>query len=441
MSLTCTFTTQAGNVAVTLDVTETGTFDIIELGNIEYDFDLTNYNDSVNKVGVMYNRSSMVVYRYTTAGDDFYDILYNHLYVSPQTPIPVTIEIGLHSGLNAQLRFNILKRSLSRKINEQSVKIDLDPLAETTITVGDVIDATYSDFGFQIIGATLSGAPETQGIAVGTFIHYMVSGLNSALPTIVKSSYQSAGPLPSEMYPVPVGFGDFVDDYEYLVVASGVPAGNLNNQLAISGLRHYAVLEGGIYGTGFDYNFYVHRTRIDDTTILFDDDVESCSSELISQPYSSIALTLQAQPVTELADIFFNLNTTTTSASSSVTAEKTISGLYPFTSGGKARWDEANTRMEIDTITGSLSELAVVASGLLAHKTALNASTNPIFKVSSRVLGIDKVKPYQTVQLSGTTFPTEFRFNPAGAVRYYRPTYLSYNLYSNTVEVKMYSIT
>lgn len=429
MSLTSTFSTQAGDVTVTVGVSATGTFDVIEIGKIEYDFDLTNYGDAVNKVGVLYNRSQMTVYRYTTGGEDFYDILYNHLYVTVIQPIPVTVSVALHSGGTAEFKFTIQKRSISRKINEQTMKVDLDPLVNPAVTVQDVTNATIAAYGFETIR---TGGISSFGLLVGSFIQYVCSGLNSNLPTIVESAYQNTAGLSSVSYPVITGIADLVDGDSYLFVADGTA----DAELAIDAVKNYAVLEGGIFGTGFDQNFYVHRMRTDRNVVFYDNDLESCESELIPTPYRSISLTMDQYS----SDPFNNISPETQSASTNVLSEKSVSGIFPMIGVGKGEWDSLNARMDTGAISLVDPEPVVVASGLLSHKTALNASSAPIFKAKMTVLGMDKFKPYQTITLSGETFPREFRFNPSSIRRYYRPTYISYDLYNDKVELKLYAI-
>jgi hypothetical protein len=429
MSLTSTFTTRAGDVTVTLDMTPVGTFDIIDMGRIEYDFDLTNYGEAVNKVGVMYNRSSMSVYRYTTEAKDFYDLMYDHLYSFPGTPIPVTVSIALHSGNTAEFRFRIRKQSLSRKVNENVMKIDLDPLDEPTTTVGDVIDAIALFQGFDT--ATISTT--SIGVLVGDFIEYTASGLNPSLPTIVESAYQNTAGFPAVTFPTISTISDLVDGVEYMFVADNTA----DSESATNAVRNYAVLEGGIFGTGFDYNFYVHRMRTDRAVVLYDTDLESCESETIQTPYASIALTMQDWST----DPYNNIATKTVFESTGVQAEKSVSGIFPFIGVGKGVWVAPPTaQMDTGLASADTSETLTLSSGILAHKTALNAAPSPIFKIKATILGVDTFKPYQTITLSGTSFPRDFRFSPASLRRYYRPTFIAYDLENDKVEVRLYAI-
>lgn len=433
MSLTSTFTTKTGDVTVTIDTTESGVFDVTEMGKIEYDFDLTNQGDAVSKVGVLYNRSSLNVYRYTLGGGDMYDILYNELYsVRPASqPIPVTVSINLHSGESAVFKFNIKKRSLYRKINERSMKIDLDPLDDPTTTVADIFtfDITAATKGFDTTNGLTA---DSFGLLVGNFIEYTISGLNPTLPSFVESAYQGTAGLPSVTFPRIQTIAELVNGTEYLFVAEGTASA----ELATSAVRNYAVLEGGIFGTGFDSNFYVHRMRTDRNVVFFDTDLESCESEAIPTPYAGIALTMDGYS----GDIFNNITVTTQSQSTGVFAEKTVSGIFPMTGCGKGDWDSGIFKMNTMFVSTNDSESMVIASGILAHRTALNASPDPIFKIKMSIYGVDSFKPYETITLSGTTFPTHFRFSPSNARRYYRPTYISYDLHQDKIEVKLYAI-
>ena len=422
-NLVSTFTTKVGIATVQIrlfnPLEPDDQFDIYDIGDIEYDFDVTSYGDVINNLGANYSRSRFVCGLYSKANRDIFDIMYNQLFLGIST-VPVTLTINTYDGQTYVFSYEIRPNGLKYDENSLKLTIDLDPPLLSTDTVTSVSTSVTPK---TLVGTTLGTS--VSGIMVGQFIKTVVDNFNTSLPTI----YEPAETTPTFAgltYAIPVfGFTPTgINLYMNPTTASG---------LAIDEVARFAVLGGDLYGTGFGYNFYVNRNRTNMVAQVNYDEVESLQFSFSPSPYRSIALTMDGTPPSNVLD-------TTATALGNQFAEKTISGFYSLPSYVvKANFGGAFADTDYSGYLSRDIETVITASGINAHKNALNAQPSPLIRVEVSVFGFDKVKPYEVVQFTGEV-PDKYKFTTGANPRYFRPTTISYNLMDDKVKLKMYSI-
>lgn len=428
MSVTSKFNTKAGDVTITFTMPVFGgtdTFQTLDIGTLDYDFDVTAFGSVVNNLGAMYGRTRLTVGYYTDRNRNFFDVLYNELYVSQllSGKIPVNIKVDSYTGSTYEFNYEIRGNSLEHNENTTSIQLELDPVIPTT-TISGVFSAITPK-----TQVGLTGLSKASGVLSGQIINYVVSGLNSNLPTLHEPAPTVTG-YASLTYAIPVA-GFFPAGIQLFTTAGALGASGL----AINDVAQYAVLGGDIYGTGFDYNFYVNRLRTDRSTTIGYDDLQALKYSVTPSPYNAIVLTLDGTSG-------FVVGTTETEVSN-VRSEKLISGFYSLPNYvSKAQYVSfivgANT--DYTGYTTSDLESVIVGSGILAHQKALNAQSTPLVRVEATVFGFDKIKPYNTI-IFGDGVPDRYRYVSGTTARYYRPTYLSYNLKEDLIRVRMYGIS
>jgi hypothetical protein len=435
MSLTSSFITKTGEVTVTLETTVfTGsdTFEIIELGEIEYDIDVTSYGDVVNNLGAMYNRTKIVVGLYTGDNRNIFDLLYDEFLVAgslSSQKVNVNLVVTRNSVLNLVYRFRYEIRSNGLKYTENTNKltIELDPFIDTSLTVSGVFfgvgqrNAIRTDFGLTLTG-----------IMTGSFIRYTISGLNTNLPTIHEPAYTDAS-LAGLTYAIPIGGAPPSGINSYVLANASFSLLGGSSGLALEHVAKFAVLGGDFYGTGFDANFYVNRRRTDRARSISLDNIESLTYQFTPSAYKSITLSFDGNS---------NLLDFSTTIPANQYAEKSVSGFYSVSGFfAKASYIPASGHAytQYAGYTSTDIEFQIVASGILAHQKALNADITPFIRVEATLFGFDSVKPYEAVQFIGDV-PDKYKFTTGTNPRYFRPTSMSYNLMDDKVKLKMYSI-
>jgi hypothetical protein len=428
MSVTSKFNTKAGDVTITFTMPVFGgtdTFQTLDIGNLDYDFDVTAFGSVVNNLGAMYGRTRLTVGYYTDQNRNFFDVLYNELYVSQllSGKIPVNIKVVSYTGSTYEFNYEIRGNSLEHNENTTSIQLELDPVIPSTTVSG--VFANVSNKIWVGTGLNTGGA---SGILAGSLINYVVSGFNSNLPTLHEPAFADST-YASLTYAVPVV--GFIPDGTQLYVRGATASG-----LAINDVAQFAVLGGDIYGTGFDYNFYVNRMRTDRTVTVSYDDLQALKYSVTPSPYNAIVLTLDGTSG-------FVVDTSKQEISN-VRSEKLISGFYSLESYVfKARKVPVGGLFADIDYTGYLTsdlETVIVSSGILAHQKALNAQSTPLVRVEATVFGFDKIKPYNTI-IFGDGVPDRYRYVSGTTARYYRPTHLSYNLKEDLIRVRMYGIS
>lgn len=436
MSLTSKFVTKSGIVTVTLTTsvyTGTDTFEIYDIGSIDYDFDVTSYGSVVNNLGAIYSRSKLVLSYYTNGNLDFFDLLYKEVTTSglpTATAIPVNINIEAHNGSEYEFVYEIRSTGLKYDENKLRIDVELDPVIPSE-TVADVFTSIPNTAQIR----DPNDFDATVGVLTGRFIEQVVSNLNPNLGYIHEpapasatyggSTYPKSGIGSNDVY------GDGIQTYILGDVQPSTPA--------LADVAIFAVLGGDFYGTGFDNNFYIYRLNTNRVVQVGYGDIESLQYSFSTTAYKSISLTFQGTAGVNPT----NFVTTTSGLQGNSFAEKSISGLYKLPSYmAKAKYVTGDTFAD-DEYTGYLSsdiETVIVGSGIRAHQKAMNASPTPLIRLEATIFGFDTIKPYEAIQFVGEV-PDRYKFTTGTTPRYYRPTSLSYDLINDKVKIKMYGIS
>ena len=422
------FVTQTGAVEVSMDLGLTppfitrDDFDIYDMGNIDYDYDVTSYGSVVNNLGAMYNRTKIICALYSKGNLNILDILEDIL-ASGANVVPVKITVNTHKGQTYEFVYEIRSNGLKYDENSLRLSIELDPPLLPTLTIGGVFTAVTDKY---LVGETFGAS--VSGIMVGSFISYFVKQLNttSGIGIIYEPAPTTTG-YSSLTYQVPFIFPP--DGIQLWMIGGG-------SGLAVEDVSRYAVLGGDIYGTGFSNNFYVHRARTDRVAQVEYDEIEALQYSFTPSPYKTIVLTMDGEASTNIVD-------TTVTSSGNRFAEKAISGLYSLPSyirKAKSTTGILFSDTDYSGYTSSDIESVIVGSGIDAHKKALNAQTAPLFRTEVTIFGFDKVKPWEVVQFIGDV-PDRYKYTTGTNPRYFRPTSLSYDLMGDKVKLKMYSIS
>jgi hypothetical protein len=422
MSLTSTFDVPVGTVTISINTTTTEVMNVESVSNIKYEYDVGTGQATVDRLFAIYSTVDIQLLQYSTTGTN----LFEYLITEAATPRTVDMTILTHTGLTYRFRFSLDQDSIKYKASTKKVTILCSPI-QPTDTVEVVFNSAPSDEYFPVTfdtGLTIGAS----GIGALNFVKYTLEKINPNLPSV----YASFPALGTDLSP---------NGYEYLASPSLLPTidltygivykqigGDTLSGIAIETLKRMAAIEGGIIGTGFDFNFYIQRLNTTYNTSLNDYEVEEVSFEYGYKPYASIG-------VSTLSGIHSNLETAPVLESYDNQALKRMDIQFPIPYLYKAEYETGlfGDGFFPNLVTIPDYEASLANNGVTSYVAAFGADKRLVVDVT--VLGFDKIKPYQMVVFNtGAEFPTPLNG------KYFRPTSLDYDLYQNKVKAKLYYV-
>jgi hypothetical protein len=203
-----------------------------------------------------------------------------------------------------------------------------------------------------------------------------------------------------------------------------------------------SAMEGAIFGSAFSINFYSNRLTNRANVSLSNNDVTEIKSVRGSGKVNAINVTIT--PTTTGLVYESTFVTTGAEVAGSPLGDQFI-GLNlvahgPQFSVGILDYDATNSPPEyINCIDAQLNTLVVsnvqglATAGASVYSSAFDASLIVPTRIETTVLGVDKVKPHETIKFD-TTAPARYQGT------HYRPSSLKYNFKADTVTISAYKI-
>jgi hypothetical protein len=440
--ITGTFNTAYGVVTVEVDA-GTATGQILSVGSIKYEFDITPDSVVIDRLMAVYQRFDVSWLLNTDDGQDLYDLF-------TAGDADVTVTIAGYDGNTYTFPFMLKQYDVSISEKDRTVKTSFSVPFDTTITVRNVWDNIFANyvsslFLFHSGGTDYNAVPAKLWIQVCL---WMMRGGTGAIGTGIEfDSVELANRVTT-----PSDFGDYTyDDIDVVdsafdgkfclcaIDTDGIVAnGNFVDLLpAVSALQSMAGYEGGVFGYGFSSLFYQNRTvgYTDAQTISYDE-VLSLSFATNYKAFQSITIGSVATSFNAPDNHLPNFPTQdATSGTLNLNAEKSVlirlQPGYPVMQLGII---DSVTNLRVDAIAGTTAEDAnegYLNASVDSYNLALPASGALV--IEATLYGFGRVKPWETFQLF-TDAPVryqgkKFRINSA-----------EYDIVQNQTKVRAYEV-
>jgi hypothetical protein len=429
--ITGTFNTAYGVVTVEVDA-GTATGQILSVGSIKYEFDITPDSVVIDRLMAVYQRFDVSWLLNTDDGQDLYDLF-------TAGDADVTVTIAGYDGNTYVFPFMLKPFDVSVDEKSQTVKTSLSVFVDESVTVGDVwaqIDPSdVFDFRF-----THSGGGSVTRDATSPNL-WMIEALGQILGTSTNPFFES--------YPVGEVVNSLPELYNTVdpttnngkvclvcldVAGETIDGLSADDFSALAVVQTMAGFDGGIFGTGFNSVFYVNRTAssVALETITYDE-VLDLKFDRNYKAFQMIAVGTILRHMDgankELPnfDTFsFDSGVLNQSATNSVSIQ--LQAGFPVLCGGVIA-------TAFSWVNGSnLADMGLIRDGGLfgaveSYKLALPASGT--LTISATFYGFGRVKPWESFQLDTTVPPRyqgrKFRINSA-----------EYDIVQNQTKIRAY---
>jgi len=438
-TVTGTFNTFAGlvTVAITDAVSGNATMEMVEIGDIVYEFDLTPDALSIDRIYAIYNAIDISVLLYDKTGADLYD----RFTLTTETRT-VLMTVNLHNGESGVFKFQFTPNEVRLDERSRIVTLKCLPFQPMT-TIGDIFTGLSAGESFTFRFNSI----DYTAISVGRFIQKALSEFTSET-NIFDASLTNDLTMTPDLYE-DFDNGDLValNSLLCLVIVNlttsgGFPDVTLSNGNvvnpedvpAIELLKDLAAFEGSIIGVGWK-NFYRYRDDTTTITLSYNDCIE-----LRFEPrYQALQFITERIPYTGYSGQFPNFSqidnierteSLVLNASKNVVLSKYPA--FPFLNKGLID-GIVNNRVDGD-YTGFANkdiEQKIVDNGVAVYQKALPATGN--FVIDAVIRGVDKIKPYDAI-----TFDTSVPARYQGKT--FRVSYLSYDFNNDLIKIKAYEL-
>jgi len=426
---------------------------LYDMSDLSYDFDLKSAESAINSFGVIAGSMSIKVADDASTGKSVYDMLSGSLPF--QTSGMNATMFFLKHGETTPNTFPFQVKSTGIQYDAKSAQtsIELLPPVQSSNTVNVFLD-TIPYGNRTIMNKELTTFDEVfDGYFMGDVIEAFIGEIDSnpGNSNVYLSGYSAFG---SE-FPSP-GFGRTVDYspggfvprlgnvvFGFADLRDSVPS--TGEDSIRSKIVSVSAMEGAIFGSAFSVNFYSNRLSNRANVSLSNNDVTEIKSVRGSGKVNAINVT-----VTPSGTYTADYRTTFTQAGGEVAGNPlgdqfvglNLVAHAPQFSIGILDYDATNSPPEyINCLPDGLLTNALVQSnaqaianaGSVVYSYAFDASLTVSTRIETTVLGVDKVKPHETIKFD-TTAPARYQGT------HYRPSSLKYNFKADTVTISAYRI-
>jgi hypothetical protein len=440
-------TLRSGTVWFEISLTNNGNVDLMEMGDISYEFDLKSAESAIGSVGVIPGGVSIKTTDYTSTGKSLYQILTGELanFLIASIPTADAKMYWLKHGETVpktfpfQLQFSGVDTDITKNITSMSFIPPVQDNTNVRVFFPDV-DATQRVFRV--------GATNYQAYPMGDVIIDYISRLDDSAGTsyVYGSGDDSIG-----------GFGGYPNTImlnpstlEGTVVYAFTNTNSINSIRQNDPIRNKivsaAALEGAVFGSAFSVNFYMNRLRTNVNIELTNSDLESIKYVQLDRQVNTVNVFLNTQVYTSG---FQALPGNTTPPTAKVSGEiagyplgtqfvgldlqahapQFNRGLWEFFGVTTTRVINADS-VGLDTVTGAIAQLGAKAYSQAFSCYQVSGVPN---KVDMTVLGVDKVHPYHAIKFTGDA-PEVFKN------KHFRPSSIKYNFKDDKTQITAYEI-
>jgi len=431
-------------------LTNTGNTDLYDMSDLSYDFDLKSAESAINSFGVIAGSMSIKVADDASTGKSVYDMLSGSLPF--QTSGMNATMFFLKHGETTPNTFPFQVKSTGIQYDAKSAQtsIELLPPVQSSNTVNVFLD-TIPYGNRPIMNQEFVTVDKVfDGYFMGDVIEAFIGEIDSnpGNSNVYLSGYDAFG---SE-FPSP-GFGRTVDYenggtnaylgnvvYGFADLRDAIPA--TGEDSIRSKVVSVSAMEGAIFGSAFSVNFYTNRRNNKANVSLSNNDVTEIKSVRGSGKVNAInviatatggGLAYEATFVdtgaevagNPLGDQFIGLNLVAHGPQFSV-------GILEFDATNSPPQYINCVDAQLNTHVSSNVQ-GLVNAGASVYSSAFDASLIVPTRIETTVLGVDKVKPHETIKFDATA-PARYQGT------HYRPSSLKYNFKADTVTISAYKI-
>lgn len=271
MPLTGSFDSKVGVITVTIDATNSYLFEILDFGEIKYDFDISPEDTDIKGVSIIYQALDITTVASFKNGLNIYDYLVDDLGGGNTS---LLVEIDTWEQEHWEFKFQISEKDLELDEITNKLKIECNPVQPTEV-MQDLFN-TSRQFLAKVY-RTGDSDPFLDAWSVGGFLDHFLSNINPNLSNVIAGSPGAPGTTdPLFKNYVSADINDtialgtelaWIVDYGSYVLPK-IDGVDVDQLPQISIARALAGIEGSLFGTGFDRNFYVWRKDSGNTVTI-----------------------------------------------------------------------------------------------------------------------------------------------------------------------------
>ena len=416
-----------------------GNVDLYDMSSLKYEFDLKSAESAINSVGVIPGGISITVNDNKPDGLSVYDAFAGELgnFLVALTPTRNANMFFLPHGQETPTRTPFQLQFTGVKTETQTGKTSLSflpPFQASENVKSFYPNVPEAERVFRVQSTNYSCKP--MGDVIRKFINVVspateVYDTGTDLAVGGSNGFHTSDMLNSGVYDDSVVFG--------FVNTNSINSETWTNGTVISKVVSAAAMEGAFFGSAFSVNFYVNRRRTDKNVSLSNSDISDLNYSDMDRQVNGVNVVIntqtysagfQAMPTSpkasyELAG--YPLGTQFVGLDLQAHAPQLNRGDFRLTGGTRI----INADATIIDITTPL----LVTAGTTAYSQAFSAYQVQGIpsRVQTTVLGVDKVKPYQSIKFGSDT-PSRFQG------KHFRPSSLEYDFKNDTVKITAYEI-
>jgi hypothetical protein len=477
---TVPYSSLAGTVWIEIDAGSNvnGNVQLLDMGTVDFEFDLMPSDKEVTAIGGIPGGMTITIGDFTDQRISAYDAIvaelgnYNGLTFIDAPKATATLYLVNRSNQEYRIPFEFRLSDIS--IDEISQKTSIRLTQRTTnLNVSTWASGTATNNFPTALPYRTNGKNFTSSWAVGDFIYDILSELDTSNgnQTIYRSGdisiFQNAN---SVAFPTRADLDNYRNEYSNfansinctefpvfcnIINAEGIWVTGLafvqdddqefaNSNSVLSKVQTFAGMEGAIFGSAFNVNYYVNRTINTINVNLSNADLAELKFSLQDRDINDVTVSytntniVDKETNTNIGNGFVHFNNTVVTfnawAAGSRTLNIDLTGFYPQLN--KGRYDGTNViNGDFVSIVDGLDEVLIASKAAQAYSQATGAfvTNTAQYRVDLDVLGAEKVKPWEVI-----------RFNETVPSRYwgkhFRPTSLSYDLKADRVRITAYEI-
>lgn len=437
-------TLRSGTVWFEINTSNVGNVDLLELGDLSFEFDLKSAESSINSVAIIPGGVSIKTTDQTTNGTSLYQVLTGELanFLIALTPTvdakmywrkhgattPNTFPLQLQfSGVETDILRSTTSLTFIPPVQDNTNVRDFYPNVDATQIVFRVNSTNYNAYAF---GDVLYDYVRRFDTSTGNTTVY---GSGDGNGNVLEGSLFAGYPRTVDLNPVSA-----TNTIQYAFVNTNVVNSQRQDDPIRSKVVSAAALEGAFFGSAFSVNFYMNRLRTNVNVELTNSDLQDIKYVKLDRQVNSVNVFLNVQT--------FNSNFQNLPE---VSAEQ---GGYPLGSQfvgldlqahapqfNRGLWSEfgaTTTRViNADAVSLDITTGLIATTGAKAYSQAFSAYqvAGVPSKIELTVLGVDKVLPHQAIKFTGDA-PEIFKN------KHFRPSSLKYNFKEDKTQITAYEI-
>lgn len=405
-------------------------FDCLSVGKISYEFDLIEDVEDAKSIGMIMGDCSIKVHDVASDGSSIYALLSDDSVAyglsNALVNYTVTLELTTPSSSVYNFHYYFTKADVETDDLSRTTSIKLRTFSTTRALVSDYFngDVSYSN-GVAIatgVGANAYDAFEAtvsrgnKVVLAADFVKDILQTVNANYTFVLDSEDDTL--VLSNSISSNTTYALIADDSEKASGASSDLTSLSSNVECFEVVGAMAALEGAIYGSGFNTNFFVNRLSTANNVEISEDNVGELKVMQSIRQWDEISVNYRNASVSTLnfyvpGDKKFSYYMTPQTNSDSVNA--------CYIGNFNGSW--------FTTTAPYITHDVDAASR--AYSYSLGATGES--KIELVVFGIDKVKPHQVFSLDSS-------FSSRYQGRTFRPTSLEYDLEKDEIYIEAYQV-